>query len=352
MQATLRLMPNLYGRNKVIKKNNTQKHLAAVTAIFLFGNSVISYPKSESAEYAFFGCVLSCFLAIPAICFFINHGAKKTENINRHKSILYFLIIFAFLSIYEVINDYTEFMCSVRMPNTDKFILGLVFAILVYLLSNSKKNVIYLFSFFGFLTVFVSVLFLFVLSIKNFDLRFFDFPTIKDIPKVLKQSVGYIIVSFGQIIFVFLLEKANNKNIIKGSIFFSLILILCLFSITASIGSAFLPYVKYPYSETTAMISVGNSFNRFDGISYYIYFISSLLKAVVIVFAIKKTLKNADIKHSEFIAACLIFLPVVISCINSNNADLIIEQCLILFEIAVLLILILSEFILVKNHAK
>lgn len=352
MKTTLRLMPNLYGRNKVTKINYTQKHFAAVTAIFLFGNSIISYPKSEGAEFAFFGCVLSCLLAIPVICFFINHGSKKSENINRHKCFLYFLIIFAFVSIYEVINDYTEFMCSVRMPNTDKLILGLIFAVLVYLLSNSKKNVIYLFSFFGFLTVFVSVVFLFVLSIKNFNFIFFDFPVIKDIPKVLKQAVGYIITSFGQIIFVFLFEKSNNKNIIKGSLCFSLILLLCLFSVTASIGSAFLPYVKYPYSETTAMISVGNSFNRFDGISYYIYFISSLLKAVVIIFAIKKSLKNADIKHSKIITPCLIFLPVLISCINSNKADLIIKRFLTLFEIAVLLILFLSKFIPVKNHAK
>ena len=77
---------------------------------------------------------------------------------------------------------------------------------------------------------------------------------------------------------IYLSENRDKKSILKGYFAGSLLLIVCLLNVLLIFGNELSAKIDFPYSEAISTVTAGNIFMRLDGFSYYVFFMSCLVK--------------------------------------------------------------------------
>ncbi|MBO4468047.1 MAG: hypothetical protein J5766_01970, partial [Clostridia bacterium] len=112
----------------------------------------------------------------------------------------------------------------------------------------------------------------------------------------------------------FYFKKPSLKTEIVGISVGMALLCVCFLSGILTFSPTVAAEMKDAYSKSISVISVGELFTRMEGVAYFIFFFSALIKTVVAAFSVKAILFTMGIKKSREITALLLFGTLIVSC--------------------------------------
>ncbi len=308
------------------------RHEICLLGVFIFGNIIISFPRGVDARYSLLGLIISVGFAVLLSFIFSQNeisNSLTTPAVFFEKSTLKILklpmlILFCLFCVFCLgvcLRDYVNFVDRHHLPDTPRYIISAVFVALVVFMGYARKKVLLMFGLLNFIFISIVILIMFLLSINHLDLKYI-FGSLKfNFKGILNQTLTFFIHSFGQLlIFLFFIGSSarskHRKSLFGGVIFGSLLLFVCMVNVISVLGIDIVNNFEYPYASVTGMISYGRTFSRTDGITYYIYFICSLLKGAVIVNVLKGLFANC--KTAARITAVLVLSVVLYLICNLN----------------------------------
>lgn len=262
-------------------------HKISLFALFMLGEAVILLPFKSSTDKTLIAFLIAAFIGIPLLVL-VQFLLKKAEEIktlkNTVKIIIY--ILFIIYSLYLAANTFNVFMDFVYtyvLIGVSKLFSAMVFFSVTLTLSFLKRNVLYKF---GIVTAAVSlvlIIILFAFSVGQFSLdniSLLSMPSLKD---VYSESLTYlkslILPSLILLIFEDDYNKKGNLSVVVRGYSFGLCLhLICLLNSLLIFGTSLSARLDFAYSEAIATVTAGNIFTRMDGFSYFVFFISCLVK--------------------------------------------------------------------------
>ncbi|MBE6729974.1 MAG: hypothetical protein E7568_07080 [Ruminococcaceae bacterium] len=268
------------------EKINTTPSVFLIT-VFILGNSVINLPFTKYGGNALLGYILSVLIGIVYI-FFCYRAAKinKDSNSYFYKVFLGFFIIYCIFCGLICTRNFITFSDKVILPEVSSFLPSLLFLISLYFLSSVKKEVIIKTALISGLIITVILLLLFIISISNMK---FSNIIIKDeisLGKILYECSSYFGLSFSQsiILMPFFMNtnlKTPKNTYIKGFLLGSFLLLVSFLQCILIFGYNLASTLLNPYASAISITTLGNSYTRLEGFSYFIYFASSLIKTAI-----------------------------------------------------------------------
>ncbi len=272
-----------------MNKGSFSAHKTALYALFILGEAGIIIPYENGNDKNFLGFLLAVLIGLPIIyllCFL----ARKIENPSKSEfkkyfiAMIYFLVAVFSLSLgVDCFNSFLGFAADYILPNASPYLIGLIFSSVIAVVCFSKREAFYKL---GLISAVASAFMLFILflfSVPQFDndkIMLLSFPKIKD---VLVQAFSYLKQTLSPVIILpffqdFFLKENNKKSILKGYIIGSMFLAVCLLNSLLIFGNELSAKLDFPYSEAISTVTAGNIFMRLDGFSYYVFFMSCLIK--------------------------------------------------------------------------
>ena len=324
------------------------KHSIALLAVFVFGNIIISFPKGEGRHQGFWG-YLACFAVSVAFSWLYAYlHSKKVFNLESinckalKNAFIISFIIFAALCYFICCKDYVDLIDEVRLPQTSAIIIAVIFIALTALIASLNKKIIYLFAVPAIIFLSLVTVITFILSIPNFNLKLLINNLNFNFGDFAKQGLTFFIHSFGQIIiFAFFLGNRQYKTAKKihlyGVFLGCILLLVCLLNVVLVLGTIVIDSFDYPYATVTGIIMLGKAYSRMDGLTYYIYFICSLIKASVILGVILSFCGQLNEKLKKAAAVAVPLLSVIFASskfLNSVLQSKPVNFVILIFEIA------------------
>ncbi len=291
-------------------KGNRRVEGIFLVALFILGNTILSFPSGADATSGIYALVVSL---LPAVLVFGIYGKLLRDNTallegKSGKWLSVLLLIISFYGIVMCCRDYGLFIDTMRLPNTSLFVIAGVFVGLGFLLGGSQNKVLYLFAVVGFFVTAAVLVILLILSLPNIRAEYLT-PALKpDITAAFRQGAGIFVHSFGQcLLLVFFLNKSKaalsrqyiGLGLGAGLLSLSFVTVLgVLGRVTADI--------RYPYIVATEMVNLGNGYISLEGLGYLVYFLCALIKTALL---LKISLKIGSTLGRNFKRLLYILLP-------------------------------------------
>lgn len=272
-----------------MNKPSYAAHKAAVYALFILGEAGIIIPYKNGNDKNFLGFLLAGLIGLPIVfllCFLVKKFEKSDKKGFKKFFIAFVYLLIAFFSVRLAVNCFNSFLrfaSNYILPNVSAYLIGLIFAATIIIVSVSKKEALYKL---GIISAILSALMLFLLflfSIPQFDndkIMLLSFPKPKD---ALAQAFVYLRYTLSPIIllpfFETLVSRSSDKgSVLKGYMTGVIFLGVCLLNSLLIFGNELSAKLDFPYSEAISTVTAGNIFMRLDGFSYYVFFMSCLIK--------------------------------------------------------------------------
>lgn len=265
----------------------TQKykpHILALSSLFTFGNAVIIMSGLNLFN-------LLMYFASALIMMFL---AMYLFNLSQKNKFLYFCAV-AFVCATAVYSaaitflDYIKFLKNEQLPQTNVLLLGITFAVTVAFFTISKTTAIYKYSLFVFVLIVAIMAICFVGGIKSFDYQNLDTKALR-FSFSLKNFMRFF-VSLVALVFFVKKDKRDIKPMFFGVSIGFLMLLVAMLQIMLTFGAN--SNISFPYLKSISVISSGSLFTRLDGLVWFVFFITALIKTVVCI----KVVKNCIIKQ-------------------------------------------------------
>ena len=257
----------------------------ALISCFLAASSLLKapfYKKSVTPIVVSFVAAILIFIGFYYVCDFVL-SRKTNKNIQRIISIIFaaaevVVAAFAFM-------EYTEFIYSAVLLRASKLLIKAVFAFCVFCVSISKKEGLYKFAFLSVLLASAVFIIMFLLSVKNFDIR-----NLSGIIQLkyfsLKQTGVYLLKMFLPALAAVLFIVKNERQpvalpILSGVVFGGVIIAVTLLDSILTFGLPLAAKLTYPYLSDISTVTVGNLFTRMDGFAYFAFFACYIVKCGV-----------------------------------------------------------------------
>ncbi len=335
------------------------KHSICLIAVFLFGNLIIGFPKGEGAKQSLIS-VLVCFAIVFALSMLLSRFSRYnvlslqiTDSNIANMIFKIAFLLFSLLCLFITANDYILLIDKIRLPNTSAVVLSVIFILLALFLCKQNKKIIYVFSLFSFIFAVLSFIVIFIFSIPNINISLLKENFTFNFKSLATQSLYFCAHSLGQIIIaaVFIgkiCDKSRaRRTYLLGTFFGVGILLICVLNVVLVLGTDLIDELAYPYSTVTGIITLGSSYSRMDGFTYYIYFMSALIKASVILSVICEISQKILKKFSKIAVAVISVLAVAVAASEKANSFLQgrgVIIILLIFESLILLSLSLATF--------
>ncbi len=323
----------------------------SLISVFLLGNMIIAFPKGYSSKYGLYGFLLCLVISALFSIFYIKFqscytGGFTLKNLCCNKiittAISVIFMLFTAICYSICMRDYIVMVDKIRLPNTPKIIITVVFAALSIWLGTINKKSLYSLAVIALIFSCSAVLIMFALSVPTLDITLIKHALSLNTEFTLRQAASFYIQSFGQIIICVLFIGALSKKTALKTHLLSLcvsggIFLICLITTAGLIGLNLINKIDFPYATATAIINSSRDYTRLDIMTYFIFFITSLIKSAVIYKVSIEIAGGFGFWLKIFIGAALPILT-VISCISCNlseflNGD-IIGLALLLTELA------------------
>ena len=177
-----------------------------------------------------------------------------------------------------------DFVFSYVLSGVPRLFVAFVFLAVVLCLAISKIKALYKL---GVVTALISVCLialLFILSINQFSLDNISLLSVPKFKDILSDSIIFIRRSIlPTLILLFWEENYDKKqnSVISGYILGLFLQLVAILNCLLIFGSGLSSKLDYPYSEAISTVTAGNIFTRMDGFSYFVFFISCLIKITV-----------------------------------------------------------------------
>lgn len=335
------------------KEKNFAFHQISLICVFILGNLVISFPKGNGVAQSFFGLILCLVISLGAV--YLYSGIQSFKPLCDKKGIDIFksrgaligvctaFLIFMLICYAESTKDFVLLVDEVWLRDTPNFIICALFLGVSIWLALSGKKCVFCFALFSAVFIVLAVVFMLLLSLEKFDLRLLGGVFDIDAKYTVRQALGFYIHGFGQIMICLLFIGYNNrktaaKQQILGVSAAGLIILILLVNTAALLGTGIIKNVSFPYATATSIINSQIDYTRLDAVTYYIYFITSLIKTAVIYKTALVLSESIGMKIKTGVAVIFPLTAFLFSVIKPLSEFLngdIISTVLLVFEIAV-----------------
>ncbi len=301
------------------KREVTTVSIIGLISVFLLGNLIISFPKGYGSKYSIYGFLLCIAFAFIAAIAYIYIQSKLPEKLNFKSiseikwlniSFTVIFIIFAAVCYSACTGDYIHMVDKVRLPQTPALIIAVVYIALSVFLGLQKKRCIYAFVTVAFAFTALAIIVMLILALDKFDIKLFLAAFRFNANYTVRQGISFYLQSFGQMLFVILFigalpsKKAKKLQLSAVSVSGGLFLI-CLICTVALIGVEVINQIDFPYAHATGIINSSRDYTRLDIMTYYIFFVTSLIKSSVIYRVTVKAVATYSKGVKYFVSAAL-----------------------------------------------
>ena len=266
------------------------KHLAALAAVFILGDSVIVLPSPDSGKFVFWGFLLSVaaaaavfFAAVPVSSLIA--GAETTGAV-RGAVCIPLLAAAAFYSFYGAglaLKRYMGFVDRVLLPDTQRFFIAFIFIFLAAVLASRRKDVISKLSLIFIVISAITVVLFFALSVKDFRRENIAVYRLPEFSELIEEAIPcFFTVSLPAAlipIYTSLLCGERKKGASFAGLSAGLALVgLCLVECLLLFGAPLSANLDFPLASAVSTVTVGPLFTRMDGLVYCLFFGTALIK--------------------------------------------------------------------------
>ncbi len=269
-------------------KNKFSPHVFSLSALFVLGGAVISMPfyTLGLVSLLIFG-VLSLLLVWFSTVL-LNLGQKNKTAFYIAAVIVTAAAIFGAASAFL---DFFAFLKAVALPKTNTVFLLVALGVLVVLFCINKWYAIYKYSLFTAVICGAIIIICFLGGIKNFDFKGLALPlTVSFKLKDLLKCVLPVIV----LPFFTDCKKRHSKPIFLGVAVAFLSVAICLLQSVFTFHAQ--NDLSFPYLRAVSVISSGSLFTRLDGLVYFLFFASALVRVTVCIKTINVVLSSIKSK--------------------------------------------------------
>ncbi len=265
------------------KKYST--HLFSLCALFVLGNSIISssvYNLSILGLFVSFG--ISFLLLV--LSYLVFKFFKKQKII--FQIFLFTLCATAIWGAVSAFAEYVVFLNSNQMPLTGIYLLSVVLIGVVIFMCTCSISSIYKYCLFSAVICGLVIIVCFIGGVKNYDFSVIKTPF---------QKHTLALTDFLPIIILPIFPKFKSqsfKGVFLGTLSAFSAITVCFFQTLLTLGSV--KNVDYPYLKAVSVISSGSLFTRLDGLVYFLFFVTSVVKMAVCIKAIILTTKYLSSK--------------------------------------------------------
>lgn len=303
------------------EKQNIYKSISA--AMFLFGNIALLVPYNNAKKGEFTGFILAFFVSLALYFLYVFILKKiKTAKIGTGFYAVGIVLIFLCLFVSAVTaNHYIDYISADVLIKSRKIFSLLGFGVVNIFLITKSKNTLLKFSGITFCFTVISLIILLLLSFDNLDGNNFNSLFVGNIKCIAQGSLKYLYKAFlfpfvFAVFSVFCFDNASQKNDIIGFLIGFLMLSVCFLSATLTFSLSEASAMTHAYPISISVILVGQLFTRMDGMAYFIFFFSALIKAAICGFSVKAILEKMNAKNPTAVTCLLVSLSVLVSYIT------------------------------------
>lgn len=304
-------------------KQDYRVHTLFLSALFVLGNAIITFPKNGADNNTFLGFLVAFFvslvLAVP-VCKSVD-SLFFSERIQNKKIISVLYVIAAVFIIFDAgvcFCDFTDFVTHSILPDASRFLISIALFGVLLCSATRPDSTILKFSLICFVIVAAALLFFFIFSIKNMHIEYIFLLSLPDFYDVMLQTLPYLYGVFLSIITALIYQKMlfgtlkSSRGV--GAIAVSGVMFsIALLNSILLFGSQLSGEYKYPYADAISVISVGDLFTRMDGFAYFVFFATCLIKLTVSVFVISGLFGGIGVKNKKITAAVATVIVFVLS---------------------------------------
>lgn len=289
-----------------MKIKSYKSHIFAIFALFVMGNTVITLPfcTQENGLSVLLTSALFCLIFTALSVLGLNYAflsrVKKSIAQSVSQKIIGGIVVAAVLlaAIYgaaSTIGDYILFLKSVQLPQTSIIFTATAMLLLIIVFAKSPDSAILKLSLFLAVISGVSLVLMFLASIKIFDTSALNFKlnlgggTITKGFKLFLKNFSQILVPAA---FVAVTKKrAEAKPALSGAAVGLVGIALCAVQSILVLGGM-VSGREFSYLYAVSAISAGRLFIRQDGFVYLIFFSTAIIKTALCVKTVLIILKR------------------------------------------------------------
>lgn len=265
-------------------------HFVWLSALYILGSGIIILPSQNADKLTFLGFVIAFLFSILLTVLVYNFSFLKYPTI--------------FLALYfagETLIIFLNFISNTLLKNNQNFWILLLFLAPLLYFCRRKSGQILNFSLICGVVCGLLLIFFFFATIKDFNpenIYIYSFPKVKSL---LNQAIPYIKSVTLPIAVLALFakqQKASMPVAIAGVCVGSALLLICIFNSILLFGTQMAGEFNYPYAMAISTVTFGNLFSRLDGFSYFIYFVTALIKITVCVNIVKKEIGSLSLTRN------------------------------------------------------
>jgi hypothetical protein len=262
----------------------TNKHFLCLVPLFILGNAVIVAPTHNADEFSFLAFLVSFVLCLTVVffCFLL--------PFNRATALP--LIVLSLYCGFDALITFIEFISNDLLPKMPRFLIILPILTLLGYIAFQRVSVVYKLSLISFWVVAGVILLFFLATAKDFNPKNIFIYQLPNFNIVRQQTLPFIksIVLPSVLIAFFAKSEGFKKGITLVGVSVGCIAFgICILNSVLLFGIDFAGELAYPYSSAGSTVTFGYLFTRMDGLLYFVYLISCIIKCTVSIDIIKKS---------------------------------------------------------------
>ena len=254
-------------------------HFVWLSALFILGGSIINLPFAFADKLTFLGFLISLVLAV-----LLSFAVYKFDFLK------YPVLAFALYLIGDTLVVFLGFISETVLRDNQNFWILILFAFPLLYFCFRRISEIYNFSLICGVVCGLLLIFFFLATAKDFNLSNIYIHSFPKAEKLFRQTVPYIKgVTVSSAVLTLFAKQNNIKKppLISGIFIGAAFLLISIFNSVLLFGAGMAGELDYPYAMAISTVTFGNLFSRLDGFSYFIYFVTAVIKIAVCVNVVK-----------------------------------------------------------------
>lgn len=259
-------------------------HFVWLCALFILGSGIINLPFAFADKLTFLGFLIAFLLSILVVFLVYKFDFLKIP-----------VMLCALYLAGDTFVIFLKFISDTILKNNANFWILLLFAVPLLYFCGRKVTEIYNFSLVCGIICGLLLAFFFCSTAKDFSLKNIYIHSFPNVGDLFRQTVPYIknvTVSAAVLTLFAKQNKTGRTALLSGVCVGSVFLLICIFNSILLFGATMAGELHYPYAMAISTVTFGNLFSRLDGFSYFIYFVTAIIKITVCVSVIKR--ENAN----------------------------------------------------------
>lgn len=272
-----------------MEKYNYKSHVFGLVALFTMGNAAVAQPFYNRKNFlTVFICTALFTLIFAMVLVPVVKFALK-----RKKLRIIITVLTAAVAVYGAASaavEYIAFLQKNQLPRTSAALIIFSLVVLMGFVLFCKNHTVLKLGLLLAVITGAMLLLIFSVSINMFDLGELEFKInfSKDaLITSIRCFLKYFSSLFSAVVFVTVtLDNAQYVSVVGGTAMGLLGLLLCALQSVFVLGGA---QYEFPYFYAVSAFSSGSLFTRLDGLVYFVFFATSIVKITVCLKAIKAT---------------------------------------------------------------